>query len=72
MNNKTRVVVAGLGEVGRPILELVSEQHNTVGVDISPPTDRARKLMSCTSAIRSRLATLWVRLPDTSSFISRR
>lgn len=34
------VVVAGLGEVGRPILELVSEQHDAVGVDISPSIER--------------------------------
>jgi UDP-N-acetyl-D-mannosaminuronate dehydrogenase len=33
----TRVVVVGLGEIGRPILELASEHHPTVGIDISPP-----------------------------------
>jgi hypothetical protein len=36
---KTRntVVVVGLGEVGKPIFELISRRHHTVGVDISPP-----------------------------------
>jgi UDP-N-acetyl-D-mannosaminuronate dehydrogenase len=33
----TRVVVVGLGEVGRPLFELVSRHHPTVGVDITPP-----------------------------------
>jgi UDP-N-acetyl-D-mannosaminuronate dehydrogenase len=31
-----KVVVVGLGEVGKPLLELISQQHDTVGVDISP------------------------------------
>jgi UDP-N-acetyl-D-mannosaminuronate dehydrogenase len=34
MNNK--VAVVGLGEVGKPLLELVSGYHDAVGVDISP------------------------------------
>jgi UDP-N-acetyl-D-mannosaminuronate dehydrogenase len=37
MNDRKRVVVVGLGEVGRPLLELVAERHEAVGVDISPP-----------------------------------
>jgi UDP-N-acetyl-D-mannosaminuronate dehydrogenase len=40
LDRKMNVVVAGLGEVGKPILELVSEQHNAIGVDISPPVER--------------------------------
>jgi UDP-N-acetyl-D-mannosaminuronate dehydrogenase len=31
------IVVAGLGEVGRPLLELLSTHYRTVGVDIKPP-----------------------------------
>jgi UDP-N-acetyl-D-mannosaminuronate dehydrogenase len=31
------IVVVGLGEVGKPLYELVSRHHKTVGVDISPP-----------------------------------
>ncbi len=38
------VVVVGLGEVGRPLLELVSEHHNAVGVDITPPTGEIGKV----------------------------
>jgi UDP-N-acetyl-D-mannosaminuronate dehydrogenase len=31
------VVVAGLGEVGKPLMELISPHHPTTGVDIEPP-----------------------------------
>lgn len=31
------VVVAGLGEVGKPLMELISPHHPTTGVDIQPP-----------------------------------
>jgi UDP-N-acetyl-D-mannosaminuronate dehydrogenase len=33
---KSDVVVVGLGEVGRPLFELVSAKHPCIGVDISP------------------------------------
>jgi UDP-N-acetyl-D-mannosaminuronate dehydrogenase len=33
---KGSVLVIGLGEVGKPLLELISERHNTVGVDLKP------------------------------------
>jgi UDP-N-acetyl-D-mannosaminuronate dehydrogenase len=32
-----KVVVVGLGEIGRPLLEVVRKRHDAVGVDISPP-----------------------------------
>ena len=35
-----RVVVAGLGEVGKPIFELASRHHQAVGVDISTPAEK--------------------------------
>jgi UDP-N-acetyl-D-mannosaminuronate dehydrogenase len=35
-----KVVVVGLGEVGKPLFELASRYHDTVGVDISPPDGR--------------------------------
>ncbi len=38
------VVVAGLGEVGRPLFEVLSEHYNVVGVDIQPPTDPLGKV----------------------------
>jgi len=31
-----KVVVVGLGEIGKPILELVSRRHDAIGLDISP------------------------------------
>ncbi len=36
MTKNDKVVVVGLGEVGKPLFELVSRHHNAVGVDISP------------------------------------
>ena len=36
MKNNKNVVVVGLGEVGKPLFQLLSRYHDTVGVDISP------------------------------------
>ena len=36
MSNE-KITVVGLGEVGRPLFELLSTKHNVTGVDISPP-----------------------------------
>jgi UDP-N-acetyl-D-mannosaminuronate dehydrogenase len=36
VNNKAKVIVVGLGEIGKPLLELMSQYHDTVGVDITP------------------------------------
>ncbi len=36
MKQRDTIVVAGLGEVGKPLLELASQFHNTVGVDLAP------------------------------------
>src|SRR5438067_13177462 len=33
---KDDVVVVGLGEVGRPLFELVRENHKAIGIDIEP------------------------------------
>ncbi|MGO9008529.1 MAG: hypothetical protein ACLQPN_00375 [Bryobacteraceae bacterium] len=33
---KNKVVVAGLGEIGKPLFELLSKDYGVVGVDISP------------------------------------
>jgi UDP-N-acetyl-D-mannosaminuronate dehydrogenase len=35
-----KVVVAGLGEIGKPIFELASRCHQAVGVDVSPPAQK--------------------------------
>lgn len=44
MNTRQRVVVVGLGEVGRPLLEIVSEHHDVIGVDIVPLTERVENV----------------------------
>lgn len=36
MPENSKVVVVGLGEVGKPLFELVSKHYDAVGVDISP------------------------------------
>jgi UDP-N-acetyl-D-mannosaminuronate dehydrogenase len=36
VDTKYKIVVAGLGEVGRPLLQLISEHHEAVGVDVGP------------------------------------
>lgn len=40
MSKAEKVLVVGLGEVGKPIFELVSQHHETLGVDLSPPPER--------------------------------
>src|SRR5512138_772469 len=40
MSGVGTVVVVGLGEVGTPLLDLVSQHHKAVGVDVSPPSER--------------------------------
>jgi UDP-N-acetyl-D-mannosaminuronate dehydrogenase len=37
MTDSETVVVVGLGEVGRPLLDIVTKHHAAVGVDIAPP-----------------------------------
>lgn len=40
MNQAEKVVIVGLGEVGRPLFELASKYHEAIGVDVSPPAQR--------------------------------
>src|SRR5206468_1943452 len=42
MTASATVVVVGLGEIGRPLLELVSRHARGVGVDVRPPTEPVR------------------------------
>ncbi len=44
MNEENTIVVVGLGEVGRPLLELLSKHYRVVGVDIAPPPAPAGKV----------------------------
>lgn len=42
-SNKT-VVILGLGEVGKPLLQLTSKYHDVIGVDIAPPTQKIEQV----------------------------
>jgi len=42
VKNKITVVVAGLGEIGRPLFDIVSGRYDAIGVDI-PPFERIDK-----------------------------
>ena len=44
MLHNGKVVVVGLGEIGKPIFELVSRHYDAVGVDISPPAARPEQV----------------------------
>ena len=44
MREEKNVVVVGLGEVGRPLLELLTGHYNVIGVDITPPTEPIGKV----------------------------
>jgi len=37
-------IVVGLGEVGRPLLEVISKHHRAVGVDVTPPAERIERV----------------------------
>jgi UDP-N-acetyl-D-mannosaminuronate dehydrogenase len=39
MTHGPKIVVVGLGEVGRPLLALLSDKYDVIGVDITPPTE---------------------------------
>src|SRR5262252_1893008 len=39
MTEKSNIVVVGLGEVGKPLFELISKYHGVLGVDITLPSN---------------------------------
>lgn len=39
MSNQKDIVVLGLGEVGKPLYEILSSHRRTVGIDIAPSTE---------------------------------
>jgi UDP-N-acetyl-D-mannosaminuronate dehydrogenase len=39
VEKKKTVVIAGLGEVGRPLFEVLQDHYDVIGVDIKPPSD---------------------------------
>jgi UDP-N-acetyl-D-mannosaminuronate dehydrogenase len=49
VSTNSKVVVVGLGEIGKPLLQLISEHYEVVGVDISPvgPVDQVNVLHVC-------------------------
>ena len=38
--NTKKVVVLGLGEVGKPLFQLISKHQEVVGIDVTPPAER--------------------------------
>ena len=38
MSEEKNVLIVGLGEVGRPLLEVLSERYTVTGLDIAPPS----------------------------------
>ena len=44
MKEQQKVVVVGLGEVGKPLLELARQHHDVIGVDIEPPKQRVENV----------------------------
>jgi UDP-N-acetyl-D-mannosaminuronate dehydrogenase len=43
VNEKTIVLVVGLGEVGRPLLAILSQHYQAVGIDILAPADQIER-----------------------------
>ena len=44
MAEPKKVVVVGLGEVGRPLFEIASRHHQTIGVDIEPMVKKFQRI----------------------------
>lgn len=44
MKEHQKVVVVGLGEVGKPLYELARRHHDVVGVDIEPPKTKLERV----------------------------
>jgi len=44
VKEENSIVVVGLGEVGKPLLQLLSARYKTVGVDIAPPPAQIGKV----------------------------
>lgn len=44
MNKREKVIVVGLGEVGKPLFQLLSPHYDTVGVDIAPPSEQINEV----------------------------
>lgn len=43
MTERNKVVVIGLGEIGKPLFQIISEQHEALGVDLTLPAARPER-----------------------------
>lgn len=44
MINKEIVLIVGLGEVGKPLLAILSRYHHAIGIDITPPAEQIERV----------------------------
>jgi UDP-N-acetyl-D-mannosaminuronate dehydrogenase len=44
MSDTKMVLVVGLGEVGKPLLAILSQHHHAIGIDIKPPAERIERV----------------------------
>ena len=44
MDKNKQIVIAGLGEVGKPLYQLISQYRETVGIDVGTPLDGVREV----------------------------
>src|ERR1043165_6973468 len=44
MKEQQKVVIVGLGEVGKPLFELARRYHEVIGVDIEPPRQQVERV----------------------------
>jgi hypothetical protein len=63
MNGSDTVVVVGLGEVGKPLLELVSKHHKAVGVDVSAAAEPIQRVEGRVFATHAKREPIGSRVP---------
>lgn len=44
MESQKQIVIAGLGEVGKPLYQLISQRREAIGVDVGTPLDGIREV----------------------------
>ena len=72
MTSKESVCLCGLGEVGKPLFELISKHHSATGVDVCQRLPACKRLMLCTFAFPSRYETSSARPPTISICFSQK
>jgi len=73
---KQHVIVVGLGEVGRPLFELASRYHHTLGVDIAPLLDPYQSVpnmrkQSNAPFVSVSLSSFMLSMPDASALAAK-